>query len=72
MALTIGIDSGTQSTKAIVWDRESGTVVAQAQVPHELISGLGPGHMEQHPADWVRALEIFITGPVAEIMGLWI
>jgi len=55
--LTIGIDSGTQSTKVIVWDRESGKVVAQAQAPHTMIPDLGPGHMEQHPTDWVAAME---------------
>ena len=67
MALTIGVDSGTQSTKAIVWDRESGTVVAQAQAPHKLIPGLRPGNMEQHPADWGTALESVLAEVLAEV-----
>jgi len=53
----IGIDSGTQSTKAIVLDLESGAVLAQASRAYELIGGLPTGHLEQHPADWVAALD---------------
>jgi xylulokinase len=67
MALTIGIDSGTQSTKAIIWDRESGKVVAQASAPHGMIADLGPGHMEQHPADWVDALETVLDRVLATV-----
>lgn len=67
MALTIGIDSGTQSTKAIIWDRESGRVVAQASAPHDMIPDLGPGHMEQHPACWVAALETVLDKVLAEV-----
>jgi len=67
MALTIGIDSGTQSTKAIVWDRETGAVVAQSAAPHELIPGLRPGNMEQHPADWVAALETVLGKVLSEV-----
>lgn len=67
MALTIGIDSGTQSTKAIAWDRESGKVVAQASAPHGMIPDLGPGHMEQHPADWLTALETVLDQVLAAV-----
>lgn len=67
MALTIGIDSGTQSTKAIVWDRESGKVVAQASAAYGMIPDLGPGHMEQHPAVWVEALETVLDQVLAEV-----
>jgi xylulokinase len=57
MALFIGIDSGTQSTKGIVLDLTRGRIVAQAQAPHRLIPGLPGGHMEQHPQDWAKALD---------------
>ncbi|MCB1232936.1 MAG: xylulokinase, partial [Verrucomicrobiae bacterium] len=55
--LFIGIDSGTQSTKAIVLDAESGEILAEAQEKYELIHGLPAGHLEQHPADWTTALD---------------
>ncbi len=60
MSLFIGIDSGTQSVKAIVLDLEARKVVAEARAPHQLIPGLPVGHMEQHPQEWVAALDTVI------------
>ncbi|MBI4623240.1 MAG: xylulokinase [Verrucomicrobia bacterium] len=60
MSLFIGIDSGTQSVKAIVLDLEARTVIAEARAPHRLIDGLPVGHMEQHPQEWVEALDAVI------------
>jgi xylulokinase len=57
MALFIGIDSGTQSVKALVLDKDRGRIVARASAPHALISGLPPRHMEQHPQGWAAALD---------------
>src|SRR5690606_37457081 len=59
MRYYIGIDSGTQSTKALVC-REDGAVVGRGQAPHELISGLPLGHKEQHPSTWIEALKTAI------------
>jgi xylulokinase len=64
MSLYIGVDSGTQSVKAIALDADSGVVVAEARAPHHLIAGLPPGHMEQHPQEWVAAMDAAI-GEVA-------
>ena len=57
MALFIGIDSGTQSVKALVLDMDKRQIVARASAPHALIGGLPPRHMEQHPQEWTRALD---------------
>jgi xylulokinase len=57
MSLYIGVDSGTQSVKAIALDLATGRVVAEARAPHHLIPGLPPGHMEQHPSEWVSAMD---------------
>ncbi|HEX9913977.1 MAG TPA: xylulokinase [Candidatus Bathyarchaeia archaeon] len=51
MDLYVGVDSGTQSTKALVMDA-CGTVLVKASRPHTLLGGLPPGHMEQRPEDW--------------------
>jgi xylulokinase len=67
MSLYIGIDSGTQSTKAIALDLDSGKVVAEARASHKLIDGLPAGHMEQHPADWTAALEQVVAEVGARI-----
>jgi xylulokinase len=64
MSLFVGVDSGTQSVKAIVLDLETGRVVAEARAPHQMIAGLPPGHMEQHPQEWVSAMDAAI-GEVA-------
>jgi xylulokinase len=61
MSLYIGIDSGTQSVKAVVYDLDAGAVIANARAPHELIAGLPVGHMEQHPRDWIGALDTVIA-----------
>lgn len=50
--LLIGIDSGTQSTKALVVDARNGRVLASASVAYDLIPNLPPGAKEQHPHTW--------------------
>lgn len=48
--LVIGIDSSTQSTKAIAWDAD-GRAVAEGRAPIPSAQP-APGWMEQDPADW--------------------
>lgn len=60
MPLFIGIDSGTQSTKAVVLDLDTRKVIAEARASHTLIEGLPVGHMEQHPQHWTAALDSVI------------
>ncbi len=62
--VAIGIDSGTQGTKALVVDFESGRVLGRGYGRHEMIPGLAPGESEQDPATWVRAME----GALAEAL----
>lgn len=50
--LVIGIDSGTQSTKALVLDVAKKKVVGSASVAYGLIPKLPPGAKEQHPQTW--------------------
>ncbi len=53
----VGIDSGTQGTKALVVDVRSGRVLGRGQAPHAMIGGLGPGASEQDPEAWVAAMD---------------
>ena len=53
--LLIGIDSGTQSTKALVVDAKDGKVLGSGSQSYELIPNLPPGAKEQHPRSWVDA-----------------
>lgn len=65
--LYLGIDSGTQSTKTVVLDLETGTILAQASRTYDVIQGLPPGHMEQHPQDWFAALCETVEDCLAQI-----
>ena len=39
--LFIGIDSGTQGTKGVVFSREKGRILAEAHTEHQLIENIG-------------------------------
>ncbi len=65
--LFIGIDSGTQSTKAVVLDFESGAIIAQASEKYDVLDGLPPGHMEQHPATWTKAVDVAVGSCMEQI-----
>ena len=67
MSLYLGIDSGTQSTKAVVLDLEQKRVIAEARAPHRLIDGLPVGHLEQHPQDWTAALDAVVLEVLARV-----
>src|SRR5688572_30092124 len=65
--LYLGIDSGTQSTKTVVLDLESGDILAQASHAYDLIPGLPAGHLEQHPEDWFQALKATVSSCLAQL-----
>jgi xylulokinase len=54
-ALYLGIDCGTQGTKALLMD-EAGKALGRGYAPHALIERAS-GAREQHPAWWVEALK---------------
>jgi xylulokinase len=64
--LVLGLDVGTQGTKALVVDLEEKRVVARAARGYELIAGLPPGAAEQHPDTWWQA----VRGCLAELGGV--
>ncbi len=55
--IALGIDSGTQSTKTIALDIESGEILASASESYGFIEGLPPGHIEQEPQVWIDAVD---------------
>lgn len=58
----IGIDSGTQSTKAVLVDGDTGRVIATRSEAYDILPSAVPGAKEQDPADWVRAAASVIDG----------
>ena len=65
-SLLIGIDSGTQSTKALVVDAKSGKVLGSASAAYDLIPNLPPGAKEQHPHTWRDATANAIRGAMKQ------
>lgn len=61
-SLLIGVDSGTQSTKAVVVDAKTGRVLGSASVAYDLLPGLPAGHKEQEPSTWIEATTRSIRG----------
>uniref|UniRef100_UPI0028A86302 FGGY family carbohydrate kinase n=1 Tax=Nocardioides pelophilus TaxID=2172019 RepID=UPI0028A86302 len=57
MPLVLGVDSSTQSTKAVLVDADDGTVVAQRSAPH-------PPGTEVDPDAWLRAVDAATDGLV--------
>jgi xylulokinase len=60
----IGVDSSTQSSKALVVDASTGEVIARGQAPHQVSEG--PGR-ESDPEQWWEALgaALYACGPAA-------
>ncbi|BDQ34984.1 xylulokinase [Pseudodesulfovibrio portus] len=58
--LYIGIDSGTQGTKGVILDGESGDILDEAYAPHGLLED-NAGMREQHPSWWLTACHAVIS-----------
>jgi len=67
MAITLGIDCGTQSTKTIAFDSATRRVLAQASRSHDLLPSLFAGAMEQHPGTWAEALDATVRELTAQL-----
>ncbi|MET9293951.1 xylulokinase [Streptomyces sp. NPDC003077] len=65
--LVLGVDSSTQSTKALVVDAATGAVVARGQAPHTVTGGADGTGKESDPEGWWRAL-----GAALEQCGHWV
>ena len=61
--LVLGIDSSTQSTKAVLVDAATGEVVAQASAPH-------PPGTAVDPRAWLEAFDIATDGLLARASAL--
>lgn len=64
----LGIDCGTQSTKTVALDGDTGKILAAAAQNYDVLPDLPAGHMEQNPATWIEATETTV-GQVLERLG---
>ena len=60
--LFIGLDSGTQSTRAVLVDGATGRVLAARSAAYDILASDVPGTKEQNPDDWVHAASEVIAG----------
>jgi len=63
----LGIDCGTQSTKTIALDWETGAVLASARQAYGFVPNLPPGAMEQEPAEWITAADTTIRQVLSDL-----
>ena len=61
----LGIDCGTQGTKALLLDASSGRVLGQGSAGHDLISGPN-GRREQDTGQWTAAFASATAAALAE------
>lgn len=65
--LFLGIDVGTQSSKALVVDVAAGRVLGRGSAPHTMIAGLPAGHQEQAPQQWLQAVQQAVAAALTGI-----
>jgi xylulokinase len=65
--LFLGLDVGTQGTKALVADVDQRAVVARASSSYGLIEGLPSGAAEQHPDTWWSAVRECLRALATEV-----
>lgn len=65
--LYLGLDVGTQGTKALLVDVGTRVVVARASSAYDLIPGLPAGAAEQHPDTWWNAVRACAEALAREI-----
>jgi xylulokinase len=63
----IGIDAGTQSTKTLAFDTDTGSVLASAAAGYDLIPNLPPGYKEQDPQVWRDAVDSTVQEVLAQV-----
>ncbi len=65
--ITLGIDSGTQSTKCVALEMESGKIIASASQGYGMIEGLPAGHLEQEPQAWIDAVDYTVRACLQQL-----
>ena len=69
--ITLGIDSGTRSTKTVALDISTGEILASAQQTFGFVEAKGDGAMEQDPAVWIAAVESTISQVLEKLGSRW-
>jgi xylulokinase len=65
--ITLGLDSGTQSTKCIAVEVDTCKIVASASQSYGMIEGLPAGHLEQDPQVWLDAVDHTVRACIQQL-----
>jgi xylulokinase len=65
----IGIEIGHGGTRAVALDLESAVIQAEGWAPHAWIEGLPAGYREQHPAQWIDAVDLAVRQCINALAG---
>ena len=65
----IGIEIGHNGTRAVALDLESTVIQAEGWAPHAWIEGLPAGYREQHPAQWIDAVDLAVRQCLSALAG---
>src|ERR1700722_1774053 len=65
----LGIDCGTQSTKTVALDGDTGKIIASAAQNYDVLPGLPAGYMEQNPATWTDAVDATVQKVLQSLGG---
>ena len=61
MSLFVGVDVGTQGTKALVYDSKSNKVISRGARPYGIDKTKVPGRAEQHPSLWIQVHALHLS-----------
>jgi len=63
---SLGLDVGTQGTKAILYDLGTNVVAGRGAHCYELLPRASPATAEQHPSAWLEGIRVSVAQALAE------
>lgn len=57
MSLYIGVDVGTQGSKAVIYNSKKNQVVSRGAYSYDILKTKVPGRAEQHPSMWIEVCQ---------------
>ncbi|KAK9806681.1 hypothetical protein WJX73_007526 [Symbiochloris irregularis] len=67
MPLTIGVDVGTQGSKAVVYNTRNNQVISRGAYSYDILKTKVPGRAEQHPSLWIEGGFAAIKAALKEV-----
>lgn len=65
--LFLGVDVGTQGTKALVYEQKTGKVLSRGAKAYDILKSNVPGRAEQHPSLWIDGSVEAISSALSKV-----